>query len=208
MAQQHINYGASPNDGTGDTLRVSQIKAESNFNELYANKVDKVVGKVLSDTNYTQAEKDQLAALVAAGGNVQSDWNEGDSGNPAYIQNKPENTSDFTNDGDGTAPYVPDTTSTGRKVRVIGGWELLANASTPVIMDGIIGVTVGFVVAQTIFTLPAGAKCIDVYLAHTKQYKITPNNGTLVNRWSQTGNDVTITKSPVLNNYLYIEYIL
>lgn len=36
MAQQHINYGASPNDGTGDTLRASQQKAESNFNELYA----------------------------------------------------------------------------------------------------------------------------------------------------------------------------
>jgi len=42
MAQQHINYG-TPNDGTGDTLRTSQVKAESNFNELYANKVDKIV---------------------------------------------------------------------------------------------------------------------------------------------------------------------
>lgn len=207
MAQQHINY-SFPNDDLGDPLRQAFVKTESNFNELYANKVDKVIGKVLSDTNYTQAEKDQLAALVAAGGNVQSDWNQGDSGNPAYIKNKPENTSYFNNDGDGTAPYVPDTISAGRKVRIIGGWELLADASTPVIIDGIIGVTVGFIVGQTVFSLPPGAKCIDVYLAHAKQYKITPNNGTLSNRWSQTGNDVTITKSPVLNNYLYIEYIL
>ena len=57
MAQQHINY-STPNSGNGDTLRTSQVKAESNFNELYANKVDKISGKGLSDTNYTQAEKD------------------------------------------------------------------------------------------------------------------------------------------------------
>ena len=36
MSQEHINYGTAPNDGTGDTLRESQRKAESNFNELYA----------------------------------------------------------------------------------------------------------------------------------------------------------------------------
>lgn len=36
MAQQHINVGTSANDGTGDTLRASQQKAESNFTELYA----------------------------------------------------------------------------------------------------------------------------------------------------------------------------
>lgn len=35
MSQQHINVGTSPNDGTGDTLRDSQIKAEANFSELY-----------------------------------------------------------------------------------------------------------------------------------------------------------------------------
>lgn len=35
MSQQHINSGVTANDGTGDTLRTSQIKAESNFNELY-----------------------------------------------------------------------------------------------------------------------------------------------------------------------------
>jgi len=36
MAQQHLNVGTTANDGTGDTLRASQQKAESNFNELYA----------------------------------------------------------------------------------------------------------------------------------------------------------------------------
>jgi len=35
MAQQIVNVGASANDGTGDTLRASQQKANANFTELY-----------------------------------------------------------------------------------------------------------------------------------------------------------------------------
>jgi len=35
MSQQIINVGSAPNDGTGDVLRVSQQKANSNFTELY-----------------------------------------------------------------------------------------------------------------------------------------------------------------------------
>ena len=34
MAQQNINVGTSANDGTGDTLRDSQIKANSNFTDF------------------------------------------------------------------------------------------------------------------------------------------------------------------------------
>jgi len=75
------------------------------------------------------------------------------------------------------------------------------------IMDGIIGTTAGFSVGQQSFILPtAGAIAKNVYLAHTKQYKTTLNNTSLVNRWSQTGDTVTITKTPALNNYIYIEY--
>ena len=36
MAQQNLNVGTTSNDGTGDTLRASQIKVQSNFDELYA----------------------------------------------------------------------------------------------------------------------------------------------------------------------------
>jgi hypothetical protein len=36
MAQQIINVGTLPNDGTGDPLRTSQQKANANFTELYA----------------------------------------------------------------------------------------------------------------------------------------------------------------------------
>lgn len=37
MARQNINVGATPNDKTGDSLRVSFTKTNSNFTELYAN---------------------------------------------------------------------------------------------------------------------------------------------------------------------------
>ena len=37
MSQQTINIGSSPNDSTGDPLRTSFQKINSNFNELYAN---------------------------------------------------------------------------------------------------------------------------------------------------------------------------
>ena len=45
MAQQITNVGSAPNDGTGDTLRNSQIKANANFTELY-NAVDSKLDKV------------------------------------------------------------------------------------------------------------------------------------------------------------------
>lgn len=96
MAQQHINY-STPNDGLGDTLRTSQVKAESNFNELYANKVDKVTGKSLTDVNFSQVDKNKLDSLDPNAG-VQDDWLQGDNLEPDYIKNKPTNLSDFFND--------------------------------------------------------------------------------------------------------------
>lgn len=36
MAQEVINVGLSPNDGTGDPLRTAYTKCNSNFNELYS----------------------------------------------------------------------------------------------------------------------------------------------------------------------------
>ena len=37
MAQQTINVGSTPNDGTGDQLRSAMIKIQNNFSELYGN---------------------------------------------------------------------------------------------------------------------------------------------------------------------------
>lgn len=36
MAQQTINVGAAPNDGTGDPIRTAYIKCNDNFGELYS----------------------------------------------------------------------------------------------------------------------------------------------------------------------------
>jgi hypothetical protein len=36
MAQEIINVGAAPNDGTGDTVRAAAIKSNNNFTELYS----------------------------------------------------------------------------------------------------------------------------------------------------------------------------
>ena len=35
MAQQVINIGAAPNDGTGDALRTAFGKCQNNFDEIY-----------------------------------------------------------------------------------------------------------------------------------------------------------------------------
>ena len=43
MAQQIINVGTIPNDGTGDTLRDAFIKTDENFDDLYANKQNTLV---------------------------------------------------------------------------------------------------------------------------------------------------------------------
>ena len=47
MANEIINTGTSPNDGTGDKLRNAFIKVNSNFAEVYTDKVDKITAKSL-----------------------------------------------------------------------------------------------------------------------------------------------------------------
>jgi len=47
MAREIINTGTTPNDGTGDKLRNAFIKVNSNFAEVYTDKVDKVSAKSL-----------------------------------------------------------------------------------------------------------------------------------------------------------------
>jgi len=172
MATIQIINVSTPNDGLGDTLRQSQVYANTNFAELNAKKVEVVPGYGLSSNDYTDAEQTKLAGIeTGAEVNVQADWNQSDPDQDDYIKNKPA-----VSDG------------------------------TVFIMDGIIGVTVGFAVGQQNFILPIDAVCKDVWLSHAKQYKTTANNTSLVNRWSQTGDTVTINKVPALNNYIYIEY--
>ena len=60
------------------------------------------------------------------------------------------------------------------------------------------------VAATQNFALPAGHKPIAVYVNGALQYKTTSNNAALGNRWSQTGDIVTLTKTTAVNNYVYI----
>lgn len=62
MAQQIINVGATANDGTGDTLRLSQQKANLNFTELYGSKLDSVV----AGTNITVDNTDPLNPIISS----------------------------------------------------------------------------------------------------------------------------------------------
>ena len=66
MSQQIINVGATANDGTGDTLRLSQQKANLNFTELYGSKLDSVV----AGTNVTIDNTDPLNPIISSTSNV------------------------------------------------------------------------------------------------------------------------------------------
>ena len=89
MAQTNFNT-SFPNDGLGDKLRDAFLAQQAMNTELYANKVDKVVGKDLSDNNYTNEDKAKVDALTGnEEQNVQSDWNELDPTSDAFIIGKP-----------------------------------------------------------------------------------------------------------------------
>lgn len=55
MSKQVINVGSSANDGTGDTLRLSQQKANSNFTELYDRGLQEVTDVNNETTNSIKA---------------------------------------------------------------------------------------------------------------------------------------------------------
>jgi hypothetical protein len=91
MASINIVNVSTPNDGLGDPLRVSQVKANDNFAELNAKKVEVVLGKELSENNYTDAEKAKLASIdLEAQVNVQPDWLQADNTKDDFIKNKPD----------------------------------------------------------------------------------------------------------------------
>ena len=72
------------NDESGAAAYTARITALEN------NKVDKESGKALSSNDFTDNLKVKLEGLSEdAQKNVQSDWNESNSGSDAYIKNKP-----------------------------------------------------------------------------------------------------------------------
>jgi len=89
MAQENFNV-SQPNDGLGDKLRAAFIKVQSNFTDLFTEKVDKEVGKGLSANDYTTTEKNKLANIEDfAELNVQADFLQNDNTQDDFIKNKP-----------------------------------------------------------------------------------------------------------------------
>jgi len=87
---ENINV-SSPNDGLGDSLRDSQIKANNNFAELNDKKVEKIAGKDLSKNDFTDTLKTKLDSLeFGAGVQIQADWIQTDNLALDYIKNKPD----------------------------------------------------------------------------------------------------------------------
>ena len=62
MARQVINIGTSANDGTGDKIRNAFSKSNSNFTELYDEKLTSVV----AGTNVTIDNTDPLNPIINA----------------------------------------------------------------------------------------------------------------------------------------------
>lgn len=198
MAQQHINR-SSPNDGLGDTLYNQAGKIEDNFTELYGNKVDKVNGKGLSDTNYTQAEKDKLAGLVT-GGQVQSDMTEEDNTKPSYIKNKFTKTSDFTNDGDGTEVFVTDVGEVGTFARSAGGWVAIpGNISLQ---------SIRFAGSGQNYTLPETAIAFKAWINDGVQHKEQAGFESDLNTFTQLGDVVTFKKTITAGQRIIIDYYI
>lgn len=68
MAKQIINVGTSANDGTGDTLRASQVKANANFTELYD--VNNAYLKYVASLNQTGTNAPTVTILENTLGNI------------------------------------------------------------------------------------------------------------------------------------------
>jgi len=75
------------------------------------------------------------------------------------------------------------------------------------VMDGKAGTTAGFIAGQTTFVLPTSqAVAVSVHVNNAHYSPTTANNVSRLNRWSQTGNVVTIYTALTLNQYIEIAY--
>jgi hypothetical protein len=128
---QNVNV-SSPNDGLGDLLRVSQVKANDNFSELNSKKVDIVAGFDLSENNFTDTEKAKLLGIeINAQVNVRGNMQQQDPSAPDYILGKPTSGNIVTY---GTHALV------GQNLTIFAGWiwkinDVLYTNSTDIVIN-------------------------------------------------------------------------
>src|SRR5699024_4116568 len=68
MAQQIIDTGNSPNDGTGDPLRVGGEKINDNFTEVYGLLNNRVKFLIISQIDWSQNINDEIRDYINANG--------------------------------------------------------------------------------------------------------------------------------------------
>ena len=144
-----INLILQSNDPSLDTLQevVDYIKANNasiaSLNTTMATKEDKVAGKGLSTEDFTSALLAKLNSIATnAEVNVQSNWNESDNTNDAFIQNKPAITSPST---------TLTVSGTTNEVEVTGGaQDLSANRTWTVGLPNDVTITSDLTVGDSI----------------------------------------------------------
>ena len=180
MAQQTINVGTGPNNGTGEGLRDSMVKVNDNFTEIY---------NVHGWGNYSDAETTPATqSITTTASKLQIDGG-GSSSNSAYLPREIRGSSelwDTTNDC-----IVPVSLGDAYMVRV--GLEVTAKtggagtiyiqldiggAATPTIVileeDISISKTVPFT-----FVAPFPIFCLSTFLANGGQIFLTSDTGTI-----------------------------
>lgn len=66
MAQQNINVGTNPNDGTGDSLRLALQKVNNNFNEIYSGGAQRFI-RVNASTTILPSWNGAIVIITAPG---------------------------------------------------------------------------------------------------------------------------------------------
>jgi hypothetical protein len=177
---QIIHITTPHNSGNGDPLATAMENQNSMNTELYTTKVDKVGGKGLSDTNFSQAEKDKLALLnTAVQPQVQADMSVTNPLSLAYVANQPTKTSDFINDGDGAYPFI-------------------TAANIPPASTVITLTFPRLTVAQQDFEIPLGKIAKQAFVNGAIWYLNDANLATEPNTFTQSGTTVTFkTTQPI-----------
>jgi hypothetical protein len=137
MAQEIINVGTNPNDGTGDNLRDAFIKTDNNFDDLYANKQNLITAGTTSQ--YYRGDKTfQTLNKAAVGlGNVDntSDLNKPISTATQTALNLKQNTLTNPITGTGTTNYISKFTGTsalGNSMLFDNGTSVLLGTTTAI----------------------------------------------------------------------------
>jgi hypothetical protein len=183
---QIIHITTPHNSGNGDPLATAMENQNSMNTELYGEKVDKIGGKGLSDTNFSQAEKDKLALLnTAAQPQVQADMSVTNPLSLAYVANQPTKTSDFINDGDGAYPFI-------------------TAASIPPSATIIPFTFLRLTVAQQNFTITTGKTAKWAFVTGAIWYLNDANLATEPNTFTQSGDVVTFKKIIPIGNLIVI----